>query len=99
MDLSIVIPAFEESKKIASDVKAAADFLEDNNFAGQIIVVDDGSKDNTAQAAQNAEISPRVTLNVIRYEQHRGKGYAVRQGIKQTTGEYVMFADSGLCVP
>ena len=99
MDLSIVIPAFKEGNKIASDVKAAADFLEDNKFTGQIIVVDDGSKDNTAQAAQNAEISPRVKLNVIRYEQHRGKGYAVRQGIKQTTGEYVMFADSGLCVP
>lgn len=99
MDLSIVIPAFEESNKIASDVKAAADFLEDNNFTGQIIVVDDGSKDDTAQPAKNAEISPRVKLNIIRYEQHRGKGYAVRQGIKQTTGKYVMFADSGLCVP
>jgi len=99
MDLSIVIPAFEESKKIASDVKAAAEFLEDNKFAGQIIVVDDGSKDDTAQAVKNAEISPGIKLNVIRYEQHRGKGYAVRQGIKQTTGKYVMFADSGCCVP
>ena len=99
MDISIVIPAFEESNKIASDVKAAAEFLDDNHFTGQIIVVDDGSKDNTAQAAKDVEISPRVQLNVIRYEQHRGKGYAVRQGIKQSSGEYVMFADSGCCVP
>jgi dolichyl-phosphate beta-glucosyltransferase len=99
MDLSIVIPAFEESKKIARDVEAAAEFLEANHFTGQIIVVDDGSKDDTAEAARSVENSPDVKLKVIRYEQHRGKGYAVRRGIKETDGEYVMFADSGCCVP
>ncbi len=99
MDLSIVIPAFEESKKIARDVEAAAAFLGDNHFTGQIIVVDDGSKDNTAEAARNVEISPDVELKVIRYQRHRGKGYAVRTGMKDTGGQYVMFADSGGCVP
>ena len=99
MDLSIVIPAFEESKKIARDVEAVAAFLKDNHFAGQIIVVDDGSSDNTSEVAQNVGLSSGVTVNVIRYESHRGKGHAVRTGIKQTSGEYVMFADSGGCVP
>ena len=99
MDLSIVIPAFEESKKIARDVEAAAAFLEGNHFTGQIIVVDDGSKDNTAEAARSVEISPDIELKVIRYQRHRGKGYAVRRGMKDTGGQYVMFADSGCCVP
>ena len=99
MDLSIVIPAYAESKKIAQDVKEAAAFLEDNNFAGEIIVVDDGSKDDTAQAARNVEIPDGVKKQVIRYERHRGKGYAVRRGIEHSGGEYVMFADSGSCVP
>lgn len=99
MDLSIVIPAFEESKKIGRDVEAAAAFLEANRLDGQIIVVDDGSKDNTSEAAKNVEIPSSISLKVIRYEHHRGKGYAVRKGIKQTSGEYVMFADSGCCVP
>jgi len=99
MDLSIVIPAFEERTKIARDVEAAAAFLGGNHFAGEIIVVDDGSNDDTAEAAKNVEISPDVKLKVIRYEQHRGKGYAVRRGMKDTSGEYVMFADSGCCVP
>ncbi|MHC4597349.1 MAG: glycosyltransferase, partial [Planctomycetota bacterium] len=99
MDLSIVVPAFEESKKIARDVEAAAAFLEGNHFTGQIIVVDDGSKDNTAEAARNVEISPDVELKVIRYQKHRGKGYAVRTGMKDTGGQYVMFSDSGGCVP
>ena len=101
MDLSIVIPAFEESKKIARDIEAATAFLKDNHFTGQIIVVDDGSKDNTAEVVKNAVISspPGIELKVERYNHHRGKGYAVRRGIEQTTGEYVMFADSGCCVP
>ena len=99
MDLSIVIPAFEESKKIARDVAEAAAFLEAHDFTGQIIVVDDGSKDNTAEVAKKTTIPPNIQLNVIRYQEHCGKGYAVRTGIKQSSGEYVMFADSGSCVP
>ena len=99
MDLSIVIPALDEGKKIGRDVKEAAGFLEDNKLAGEIIVVDDGSHDNTAEVAQNIEISTAIKRNVIRYERHRGKGYAIQTGIKQTSGEYVMFADSGCCVP
>jgi dolichyl-phosphate beta-glucosyltransferase len=99
MDLSIVIPAFEESKKIARDVAEAAGFLQAHDLTGQIIVVDDGSRDNTAGTAKNATLSDNIKLDIIRYEKHRGKGYAVRTGIKQSSGDYVMFADSGSCVP
>lgn len=99
MDLSIVIPVYNESHKIARDVGAAAAFLNENNLAGQIIIVDDGSKDNTAEIAGSAEVTQNVNIEVIRYEKHRGKGYAVRKGIEQTTGEFVMFGDSGCCVP
>jgi hypothetical protein len=101
MDLSIVIPAYEESNKIARDIEAATAFLKDNHFTGQIIVVDDGSKDNTAGVAKNAITNPPagIEIKAERYNHHRGKGYAVRRGIEQTSGEYVMFADSGCCVP
>ncbi|MFB0525293.1 MAG: glycosyltransferase [Phycisphaerae bacterium] len=99
MDLSIVIPALNESKKIARDIKMAAMFLEGNNFQGEIIVVDDGSTDGTCEVAKSVKVPPGVRLSVIRYQQHRGKGYAVRAGMKETSGEYVMFADSGYCVP
>ena len=99
MDLSIVIPAFEESKKIVQDIKEAASFLTSHNFKGQIVVVDDGSKDNTSETAKSVEVPSEVKLDVISYNPHRGKGYAVRKGIEQTRGEFVMFADSGCCVP
>lgn len=101
MDISIVIPAFQESKKIGTDVKAASAFLKDNRFTGEIIIVDDGSRDNTAEAAKSAsaDLPAGITAKVISYDRHRGKGYAVRTGVKETKGEYVMFADSGCCVP
>lgn len=99
MDLSIVIPAFEEGHKIARDVVAAAQFLTDHHLTGEILVVDDGSQDNTTQAAQNARVPAGIMRRVIRYEPHRGKGYGVRAGMVQTTGDYAMFADCGLCIP
>ncbi len=99
MDLSIVIPAYEESAKIARDVEQAAEFLERNGFSGEVIVVDDGSADSTAKTAESVEVPAGVKLLVIRYEPHRGKGYAVRKGIEDSSGKYVMFADSGSCVP
>ena len=99
MDFSIVIPAFEEGHKIARDVTAAAQFLAANDLQGEILVVDDGSTDDTSQAAQSVQVPDGVERRVIRYEPHRGKGYAVRTGMTQTTGQYVMFADCGLCIP
>jgi dolichyl-phosphate beta-glucosyltransferase len=99
MDLSIVIPAFEESRKIGRDIESAAKVLESNRLSGEIIIVDDGSKDNTCEVANSVKIPPQVTRKVIRCQQHRGKGYVVRKGIMESKGEYVMFADSGCCVP
>jgi dolichyl-phosphate beta-glucosyltransferase len=99
MDLSIVIPAYREAGKIRHDVESAAAFLTSAGLTGEIIVVDDGSDDGTSEAAQAAEIPAAVGRQVIRYEPNRGKGYAVRTGMKATRGEFAMFADAGSCVP
>jgi len=99
MDISIVIPVFNESKKIGADIKAASAFLKDNHLAGEIIIVDDGSDDGTSEVAKNVTVPAKINLKVISYDEHRGKGHAVRSGITKTSGDYVMFADSGCCVP
>ncbi len=99
MDLSIVIPAFNESKKIAYDIKMAAEFLVGNHIEGEIIIVDDCSTDGTANIARTTKVHPSVQLKVLSYQPHRGKGYAVRTGINASSGDYVMFADAGYCVP
>ncbi|MFC1492937.1 glycosyltransferase [candidate division KSB1 bacterium] len=99
MDISIIIPAYNEEQKIGKDVEAAGDFILKNSFSGEIIVVDDGSSDSTSEEVGKVELSSDIELNVIRYERHRGKGYAVRRGMLEAKGKYAMFADSGLCVP
>ncbi|MBN2270789.1 MAG: glycosyltransferase [Sedimentisphaerales bacterium] len=99
MEVSIVIPAFQESGKIARDIEKATQFLDGSHIKGEVIVVDDCSTDKTAQVARSTEVPPSVEVKVISYQPHRGKGYAVRTGMNASTGEYAMFADSGLCVP
>jgi dolichyl-phosphate beta-glucosyltransferase len=100
MDLSIIIPALNESRKIESDILAAADFLNGYNLTGEIIIVDDGSHDGTTVVAEKVNISvPGVEKQVIYYPVHRGKGYALRTGIMDSKGDYVLFADSGLNIP
>jgi dolichyl-phosphate beta-glucosyltransferase len=96
--LSIVIPAFREAHKITADIRAADTYLRDRRLEGEIIVVDDGSPDDTAAVARR--LTPDVTgLRVIAYRPNRGKGHALRTGMAATRGDVVMFADAGLCVP
>jgi dolichyl-phosphate beta-glucosyltransferase len=99
VDLSIVIPAFNEAKKIGFDVEAAAAFIDEEALLGEVIVVDDGSTDKTAEEARSVEIPSAVERNVIRLEKNQGKGSAVRTGILVSRGDVVLFADSGTCVP
>ena len=98
MDLSVIIPVLNESGKISVDVRAAGDFLVRHGFSGEIIVVDDGSGDDTADQARGTEVPKAVELEVISYSGNRGKGFAIRRGMEQSRGEFVMFADSGLCI-
>ena len=99
MDLSIVIPEFNEARKIARDVEAAGAFLVAQGLGGEILVVDDGSSDKSADLAAAAPVPEGVQRRVIRHQVNRGKGHAVRTGMVQTSGDVVMFADAGLCIP
>jgi dolichyl-phosphate beta-glucosyltransferase len=98
LDLSIVIPAFKEADKIPADIRAASDFLRKHHLRGEIILVDDGSGDDTKEVA--CSLQPDFPeLTVLTYHRNRGKGHAIAQGVRASRGHYVLFADAGLCVP
>ena len=97
--ISIIIPAFNEQHKIQQDIVAADRFLISDNLSGEIIVVDDGSTDQTVMVAQNSANDIQTPCIVERLEENRGKGRAVRSGILKSRGKYVAFADSGVCIP
>lgn len=98
-NLSVVIPAFNESTKIARDICSAAEFLETSNLCGEILVIDDGSSDPTSAVARDARLPSSVSLVVMRNDRHSGKGFALRRGVMASHGDFVAFADSGLTVP
>lgn len=97
--LSIVIPAYNEEKKIDTDLAAALDYFDRQPYSFEVIAVDDGSTDGTAAklAEWERRCAPRV--RAICYRPNRGKGYAVRTGMLAARGARRMFADAGLCVP
>ena len=96
--LSIVIPAYNEGKKISKDIEAVYEYFKENSINGELIIVDDGSKDKTYEITKSYT-QKFPSLKVINYGKNRGKGYAIKTGILEAQGEYILFADSGICVP
>jgi len=99
MDISLVIPALNEAAKIGRDVSSAASFITESGMNGEVIIVDDGSTDETHKAALSADIPPQVKRRVLRLEKNWGKGMAVKTGILAGRGDVVLYADSGSCIP
>jgi dolichyl-phosphate beta-glucosyltransferase len=96
--LSIVIPAYNEEKRIAKSLRAVFDYLAAKPFGAEIIVVDDGSTDRTAEAAA-AALAGRVPHRVLKRGKNIGKGYSVREGVLASSGQAVLFTDADLSTP
>src|SRR5918993_920120 len=100
--LSIVIPAYNESARIGKTLREVVAYLEDQPGGGEVIVVDDGSKDDTSRVAEGvfAERAVRgVEGRVIRVEPNRGKGHAVRTGLLAARNTVAAFFDADLSMP
>lgn len=96
--LSVVIPAWNEEKHISRTLEEIANRLA--NLSKEIIVVDDGSRDDTAKVVQDWQDAHQyVLVNLIKNTGNNGKGHAIRQGISQSVGDYVSFIDADLDVP
>jgi len=95
---SIVIPAYNESARIAAALDAVAACIRRRGWSAEVIVVDDGSRDQTAALVRDfAARAPEVRL--LQNPGNRGKGYSVRHGLLEALGEVVMFTDADLSAP
>jgi glycosyltransferase involved in cell wall biosynthesis len=96
--LSIVIPAYNESARIESALERVLSCVAEQGWDAEVLVIDDGSKDDTAAIVQRwMQQHPR--LHLVENPGNRGKGYSVRNGLLQAAGEVVMFTDADLSTP
>ena len=98
--LTVVVPAYNEGARIGKTLDTILQYLNQNTPSSELIVVDDGSSDDTSAVAEKAMARPRaVATRVIRYEPNRGKGFAVRTGLLAAAADIALFSDADLSTP
>ena len=97
-EISIVIPAYNESARLGRSLDRVLDFVRQQGWDAEVIVVDDGSRDATADLVREyARTNPIVRL--VQNPGNRGKGYSVRSGMLSARGSIVLFTDADLSSP
>lgn len=95
IELTLIIPAYDEEKIMGETLESVLSFLSPKTYTWEIIVVDDGSEDKTSAAVKSFK-KPRIRLISLR--ENKGKGAAIRAGVKESRGEFVIFSDADLSV-
>jgi dolichyl-phosphate beta-glucosyltransferase len=99
IELSVVVPAFEEAQRLPSTLASVLAHIEARPNPCELIVVDDGSSDATAAVAEQSLAPLGARGRVIRFEENRGKGAAVRSGVEAAEGERILITDADLSTP
>lgn len=94
MLVSVVIPCYNEENRIAPTLEEVKRYFRRRGFESEIIVVNDGSKDNTLEIIKSFE-----NLKVVSWSENRGKGSAVKAGLETALGDYVLITDADLSTP
>jgi len=96
--ISIIIPAFNESARILPSLRKLDEYLRDHFRDFELIVVNDGSSDNTEDVVLRAN-EEMPSINYSGYKENKGKGYAIRQGVALSTGDILLVSDADLSTP
>jgi dolichyl-phosphate beta-glucosyltransferase len=96
--LSIVIPVYNEEKRISPTLDKLIAYLSGQTWSREIVLVDDGSSDGGIALAQ-AKLDGHEAYRVISYGTNRGKGYALKQGMLASRGQLALFTDADLSTP
>lgn len=98
VQLSVIIPVFNEEERIVNTVTLLAAYLQAHGKSFEIIISDDGSHDDSPQLIRD-KFGEDVNVRLIRERQNRGKGAAVRRGVLAARGDVIIFTDADLSYP
>jgi len=98
-DLSLVIPAYNEEHRIGKTLMENMEFLCRQEFDWEMIIVDDGSIDNTCTIVQKWVSREPDKIRLLRLPRNRGKGSAVQLGVMNASGKYIIMADADNATP
>ena len=93
IDLSVIIPAYNEEKRIGLTLQKTCDFLAQRSWNYEIIAVDDGSRDQTVRVIKEMALE-RDAIRVFQNGRNRGKGFSVRHGLEMARGRFIGFMDA-----
>jgi dolichyl-phosphate beta-glucosyltransferase len=97
--LSVVIPAYNEAARIGEPLRRIDRHLRARGLPGELVVVDDGSSDGTAEVVRRVTAELGTPVQVLRSERNRGKGHAVKVGMTSARGRAVLMTDADLSTP
>ncbi len=99
MTLSIVIPAYNEERRLPATLDVIFNWLDSSPYGdAEVLVVDDGSTDSTAALVESRSAQePRLVL--VQNPGNRGKGFAIRHGMLEAKGDWILFSDADLSAP
>ncbi len=98
LDLSVVVPVYNEAQRIGPTLATLLDYLRGLDLSWELFVVNDGSRDSTAELVDQA-LKNVAGAHLLNYQPNRGKGYAVRTGVLASQGRWVIFLDADLSTP
>jgi dolichyl-phosphate beta-glucosyltransferase len=96
--LSIVIPSYNEEKRLSATLEKIWNYLRKINLEAEMIVVDDGSTDGTAHVARQFD-KTHEGCHLVSNEENRGKGFSFRRGFMSSRGNFVLLTDADLSAP
>lgn len=99
--LSVIIPAYNEAKRLPNTLEQVMVYLQDQSYASEIIIVENASLDNTCLVAEefaDQHVSAQLPITVLQ-EPRKGKGAAVKKGMLAAKGEYRFMCDADLSMP
>lgn len=97
MVYSIIIPVFNEERRIPKSIEKIFSFFNSQTVTSEILFINDGSSDKTKEILE--EYQKKYHFIIVNYTQNRGKGYAIREGIRHARGDWMIFFDIDLATP